>query len=69
MRRLLDSDGNEVKAGDTIIFSYGIPPVKVIAPIEERDGKLWAITKGHNPEICNARALKKMNIEFWKENQ
>ena len=67
IRRLLDSDGEEVKEGDTIRFGYGIPPILVIARIEKHGGKLWAITRGHKPEISNARGLHRMNIAFWKE--
>ena len=37
--KILDSDGVEVKAGCKIWFTYGIPPVLVIAPVIERDGK------------------------------
>lgn len=51
--KILDSDGVEVKAGDKIRFGYGIPAVSVRrAPVVERDGKLLALTKGHNPSEC-----------------
>ena len=58
MRLILDEDGNHVEAGDVIRFSYGIPPVRVDAPIVERDGKLIAITKGHNPAESELRSLR-----------
>ena len=44
-----DEDGTPVKAGDTIRFSYGIPPVPVTGTLFERDGKLIMPTPGHNP--------------------
>jgi len=47
-----DSDGTEVKEGDIIHFSYGIPPVGVRAPVVMRGGKLIALTTGHNPSEC-----------------
>jgi hypothetical protein len=48
--KIVDSDGVKVIPGCTIFFSYGIPPVGVVAPVIERDGELIAITKGHSPE-------------------
>lgn len=57
----------EVKDGDTVTFSYGIPPVGVKAPVQEIDGELWAITKGHNPEKCKLRELRKFVGDFYKE--
>lgn len=62
---MLDSDDKIVKAGDKIIFSYGIPPVRVIAPIVLEDGKLVAITKGHTPSKCELKKLKKYVGQFY----
>ena len=42
--KVLDGDGKEVRAGCTIGFSYGIPPIGVAAPVIERDGELVALT-------------------------
>lgn len=63
-----DIDGNIVRAGDTVTFSYGIPPIKVVAPVISRDGQLIAITKGHNPAECELRELKKTVGAFYKES-
>jgi hypothetical protein len=61
-----DSDGKRVKAGDTIYFSYGIPPIRVNAPVVKKKGRLVALTKGHNPEECTLIDLKKYVGDFWK---
>ena len=61
-----DDDGKTVKAGDTIYFSYGIPPIRVDAPVVKEGGKLVAITKGHNPEKCSLKELKEYVGQFWK---
>lgn len=54
----IDDDGFRVRAGDRIFFSYGIPPVRVIAEIIERDGKLVALTPGHLPSECRLKSLR-----------
>lgn len=46
---LVDEDGKPITAGCTIRFSYGIPPVAVVAKVVERDGVLVALTPGHTP--------------------
>lgn len=58
-RRILDSEGVAVKAGDTLRFSYGIPPNVVTAPVIERDGALIALCEGHRPNECPVSALKR----------
>ena len=55
---LTDDDGHEVRAGDTITFSYGIPPVGVEAPVIERDGHLIALTPDHLPRECRVSMLR-----------
>ncbi len=52
-----DSDGNIIHAGDKIVFSYGIPPL--------RDGKLIALTAGHTPKEIELEELKKFS-QFYK---
>jgi hypothetical protein len=65
-RRTLDSDGVEVKVGDFITFSYGIPGVRVKAPVVEHDGKLIALTTGHNPNKIALSSLKKYVVCYFK---
>jgi len=47
--KLIDEDGKPIVAGCTIRFSYGIPPVVVVAEVVERGGVLVALTPGHTP--------------------
>ncbi len=62
-----DSEGNIVKDGDVISFSYGIPPVGVHAPIiTDEKGELIAITEGHKPTQCKLKDLKKHVGYFYK---
>ncbi|MDW9400929.1 hypothetical protein GOB45_29500 [Sinorhizobium meliloti] len=61
-----DSDGNRIKAGDVITFSYGIPGVRVEAPIVDIRGELFAMTPGHTPHKCKLKDLRKYVGEFWK---
>lgn len=65
MRTIKDSDGNIVTAGCHVHFSYGIPPVGVLARVIERNGKLIALTPGHNPKECPVADLKRCVCEFW----
>lgn len=61
-----DSDGKIVRAGDRIRFSYGIPPIVVVAEVVERDGVLIALTPGHNPDECKLRTLRRHVCEWFK---
>lgn len=61
-----DDDGLWVTVGDTIRFSYGIPPVGVNAPIVERDGQLVALTPGHKPKECQLRRLRRHVGNWYK---
>ena len=61
-----DSDNNTVKAGDTIVSSYGIPPVKIEGKIIRRNGRLWVLTPGHSPSECSLARFKEYLGEFWK---
>ncbi len=60
-----DADGVPVLEGDTVDFSYGIPPVGVEAPVVFYQGKFQVLTPGHNPKRCALRQLKKHVGEFW----
>jgi hypothetical protein len=64
--RLRDDDGEWTEAGETIMFSYGIPPVMVTAEVVERNGRLIALCPGHSPESCNLRALRRYVGEWHK---
>jgi len=55
---MLCDDGEKVGDGDEIIFSYGIPPVRVCAQVEAFEGELWALTPGHNPSRCRLSELR-----------
>ena len=66
-RTVKDDDGVEVREGDIIHFGYGIPPVGVVAPVIERNGRLIAITKGHNPPECPVDQLRRHVSNFWVE--
>lgn len=65
MARVLDSDGREVRPGDTIYFAFGTPGVRVEAPVIEHDGRLIALTPECTPQECNLRALRRYVGEFW----
>ena len=62
---LKDSDGVRVRSGCKISFSYGIPPVRVVAPVIRRGNKLVAVTEGHNPSECPVRELREHIGDFW----
>lgn len=51
-------DGYSTRAGDMIMFSYGIPPVRVESEIIDRNGRLIALTPGHYPPECELRKLR-----------
>ena len=66
MKAIKDDWGNAISAGDTISFSYGIPPVGVKAKVEDRNGILWVLTPEHNPKECRLSYIKKW-FNFYKE--
>jgi hypothetical protein len=65
---LLDDDRKRTTAGDTVCFSYGIPPVRVLAKIIERDGVLIGICPGHYPDEFKLRSLRKYVGSWYKQN-
>lgn len=65
---LLDDDGVPTRAGDTISFNYGIPPVVVKARVIQRGISLIALTPGHTPTECNLRSLRKYVGGWFKRN-
>lgn len=62
----IDSDGERVKAGDSIQFSFGIPPVRVIAKVERIGSRLYAMTPDHNPKRCELGKLREYVGSFYK---
>lgn len=71
--RFKDDNGEWVYEGDTITFSYGIPPVAVMAKIDCINEKLWArpINRDTNHDryvkSCPLRALRRYVGAWWKE--
>ena len=66
---LLDDDKQPTREGDTVFFTYGIPPVGVRAKIVRRGNSLIALTLGHKPRECNLRALRKYVGSWYKQNE
>lgn len=64
-----DDDNRTVRAGDTIWFSYGIPPVLTHAKIMQRGKSLIAVTEGHSPTECNLRSLRRHVGAWFKEGR
>lgn len=63
-----DDAGKIIKHGDTISFSYGIPPVGVRAKVEERDGVLWIVVpEPHKPSVERLSKLKKWYNVYLEE--
>ncbi len=65
---LLDDDRQPTRAGDTVSFNYGIPPVAVRAKIVQRGRSLIALTPGHTPAECNLRTLRRHVGGWFKQN-
>ena len=65
---LLDDDRTPTRAGDTVCFNYGIPPVAVLAKIVQRGRSLIALTHGHTPTECNLRTLRRY-VGGWFNRQ
>lgn len=61
---LLDDDGLRTSAGDTVSFSYGIPPVGVRARVIQRAKSLIALTPNHMPAEINLRSLRR-HVGAW----
>ncbi len=39
--KVLDEDGYVIKPGDKITFTFGIPPIRVVAKVSATDKDLW----------------------------
>jgi len=59
-----DRYGVQVKPGDILESSYGIPPVKIVGTVIHREGVLWVLTPGHDPAECKLTAFKRHLGEF-----
>ena len=64
--RLKDDNGNWVYAGDTITFSFGIPPLKVMAQVIDRHDSLWALPYNTEYSECRLRSLRRYVGAWWK---
>lgn len=64
--RIKDDDGNYVRDGDQVHFSYGIPPVGVTAEVVMRHGVLWVLTPEHNPKKLKLSQLRKTVGSFYR---
>jgi hypothetical protein len=62
----MDSDGETVHDGDYISFSYGIPPLVVVAKVIQKGKCLFALTPDHTPKECSLKKLKKRVGDFYK---
>lgn len=65
----IDDDGKFILPGCKISFSYGIPPVLVIAQVVTIDGDLWALTPGHNPTRCKLSELRESVGGYYLHNR
>lgn len=69
---MLDSQGNKIfaslqedgRGGDIIGFSYGIPFVKVEAPVKYKNSRIDVLTKGHKPDSCPLYELEEAVGEY-----
>ena len=61
-----DDDGHTVRAGDKIHFSFGIPPLRVIAEVVDVGGRLFVLTPGLQPDSTNLRTLRRY-VGGWRK--
>lgn len=61
---LRDDDGRPTRDGDTVQFSYGIPPRVVRAKIVQRGKSLIALTPTEAVTECNLRRLR-YHVSVW----
>ena len=65
-----DDLGKTIKHGDRIEFRYGIPPIRAVGRIVERDGTLYVLTPGHHPVKSKLRSLRRYVGKWFKiENE
>ena len=49
---LTDRNGKQIKDGDTLEASFGIPPIKTQAKVYDYFGELWVSTPRQTPKRC-----------------
>ena len=63
--RMVDDDGELVGVGDWIMFSYGIPPVRVYARLSTVKGVLTLTTQGKHKPRTMALAKLRDHVGCW----
>lgn len=66
MPHAYDNDGEKVEAGDSIYFSFGLPPRCVEGVLFERDGTLIMPTPDLTPKEATIGQLRYHVGGFWK---
>jgi hypothetical protein len=64
----VDDDGEIITDGDHVSFSFGIPPIHVVAPVVAVQGELWILTPGYNPTRCKLTELREYVGGFYRQN-
>jgi len=64
----VDDDGEIITDGDSVCFSFGIPPIRVVAPVVTIHGELWILTPVYNPTRCKLKELRECVGGFYKHN-
>lgn len=65
----IDNDGETVRAGDLIAFSFGIPGRRVEGRLFARNGQLIMPTPDVTPKEATIPMLRKHVGGFWKVSQ
>lgn len=63
----MDSDRRRVYPGDSIRFSFGIPPLLVIGKVVLREGEFWVLTPTVKPTECRIKELRECVGDFYRE--
>jgi len=66
--RYKDDNGEWVYVGDAIYFRFGIPPMKMQAKIESRDGSLWVVPIDDFYSPSPLRSLRGYVGEWYRED-
>jgi len=60
---LRDEDGAAIKSGDHITFTFGIPPVRVVAQVGATGDELWITCL--TPEDVKPKRERLKNVMKW----